>query len=422
MSIKTTYVKPDYYDKFKCIGTKCRHNCCSYAWKIAIDKKTYKKYKSVTQPKELADAFHKYVVKSTTELPNEYATIKHLPDPIHCPFEDDKHLCMIHKELGSEYLSKTCQVYPRNIVHYIPLAIQSIFVETSMTCGCEAVVKALLDNKDMMLIDTEVAEQTQNQIIQNSPITHATHKEKDRLILKDYYLIKSISIAIIQNRELCFEDRLILLGLFSSKLHTLEQEKRENDVAHEINLFVNSLDERAFAEAFHDTKSDFNRQLLISELMFKFLKSSKEEVYGFIEDKIFENLQVKDESLTPEEKIPILVEQYKRYLNNYANYMSDKQYFIENIFTNELFRQAMPFKKGLNIYENFQYLTMMFITYRYLVAFYLGDTKQITDEELIDITAYFGRTFLNDARDGKNIINFLGKDFTNLAEMALLIK
>ena len=35
---------PEYYNKFKCIASKCSDNCC-IGWEIDIDSKTYEKYK-----------------------------------------------------------------------------------------------------------------------------------------------------------------------------------------------------------------------------------------------------------------------------------------------------------------------------------------------------------------------------------------
>ena len=41
-------LKPFYYDDFKCIAGDCIDNCCQIQWKITIDEKTYKKYRSKT--------------------------------------------------------------------------------------------------------------------------------------------------------------------------------------------------------------------------------------------------------------------------------------------------------------------------------------------------------------------------------------
>lgn len=422
MKYNIVYVKPDYYDKFQCIGSDCRNNCCHYKWHISIDKKAYKQYRNFTSDKDFVNKFKNNVIVNENPIEHDYAHIKHLENPIRCPFEDENNLCIIHQKLGAESLSYTCKTFPRITTQYSPLNSDIIYIEKSLNAGCEVVVNSFLNNKEMMIIETEQKQETQNQIVNDTPKFLVKLKEEERPMLKYYYQIKSICIAILQNRELSFEDRLILLGFFLDKINKIEQEKNENTVEAEIELFINSIDEKSFAEVFKDIKSDYNRQLLISELMFKLFKNEKEEVFGRIEERVNKNLQFDAKHLTDEEKIPLIVEQYKRYLNNYNNFMSDKQHFIENLFVNEFFRTNMPFKNKINIYENFQYITMLFVAYRYIVSYYMGYNEKITDNELIDITTYFGRTFMNDGKDPRRVIEFLGKDFLSLAEMVLLIK
>ena len=36
-------LKPNYYDKFICIGHKCPDTCCQ-GWSIDVDQKSHKKY------------------------------------------------------------------------------------------------------------------------------------------------------------------------------------------------------------------------------------------------------------------------------------------------------------------------------------------------------------------------------------------
>ena len=43
------YIKPDFYDDFRCIASACRHSCCA-GWEIDIDEDTADYYA------ELSDA------------------------------------------------------------------------------------------------------------------------------------------------------------------------------------------------------------------------------------------------------------------------------------------------------------------------------------------------------------------------------
>ena len=37
-------VKPDYYDRFVCIGGKCKNNCCMGAWDIEVDDEALERF------------------------------------------------------------------------------------------------------------------------------------------------------------------------------------------------------------------------------------------------------------------------------------------------------------------------------------------------------------------------------------------
>ena len=48
-------LKPDYYDDFSCIADKCTISCCR-EWKINVDDVTYRKWKAVQPPEDVAGA------------------------------------------------------------------------------------------------------------------------------------------------------------------------------------------------------------------------------------------------------------------------------------------------------------------------------------------------------------------------------
>ena len=39
-------LKPDFYDGFACIASRCRDTCCA-GWEIEVDEETLKKYREV---------------------------------------------------------------------------------------------------------------------------------------------------------------------------------------------------------------------------------------------------------------------------------------------------------------------------------------------------------------------------------------
>ena len=94
---------PKYYNKFKCIADKCRHNCC-IGWEIDIDGNTLERYKAFT------DGYGKEITKTIdfTDTPHFK-----LSDSDRCPHLDERGLCGIITNLGDKYLCDICREHPR---------------------------------------------------------------------------------------------------------------------------------------------------------------------------------------------------------------------------------------------------------------------------------------------------------------------
>jgi len=95
---------PSYYSEFKCIGGKCKHNCC-IGWEIDIDSATMQKYES-------AEGVFK---KRFQENIDKGGDAPHfiLGKGERCPFLNKDNLCDIIIECGEGYLCEICNAHPR---------------------------------------------------------------------------------------------------------------------------------------------------------------------------------------------------------------------------------------------------------------------------------------------------------------------
>ena len=99
------YVFPSYYEKFKCIGSKCKHNCC-IGWGIDVDDETYELYK--TADGEWNKRFADNIVV-------ENGTAHFVMKGKRCPFLNEHNLCDIICELGENAICNICRDHPRFI-------------------------------------------------------------------------------------------------------------------------------------------------------------------------------------------------------------------------------------------------------------------------------------------------------------------
>ena len=132
---KTKAVRPEYADRFRCIGPACEDSCCA-GWQVDVDKVTYEKYQSVAPGplRVLIDAKIAPVPEETDSgIPSVFARIELLPS-LACPFHTADRLCQIQVELGEEYLSHTCATYPRRTLTIDNLADKTLAFSCPEAC------------------------------------------------------------------------------------------------------------------------------------------------------------------------------------------------------------------------------------------------------------------------------------------------
>lgn len=122
----------DWYNKFECIGKDCTMTCCTTAWNILVDEKTYETYQ------KLDTEFGKQIVEKID--PERRVFISDTDDK-RCPMLDGEGLCEIIKQMGPGYLCNTCKIYPRQMRGYG--AIQ----EWSVDLTCPAVAEYLFSEE-----------------------------------------------------------------------------------------------------------------------------------------------------------------------------------------------------------------------------------------------------------------------------------
>lgn len=143
-------VYPDYYNEFKCIATKCKHNCC-IGWEIDIDPKTAQHYQSSSSA--LRERFH--------------ACIDFSSDPPHfipaqderCPFLNNQNLCDVITHLGEEHLCTICAEHPR-FHNELPGR-----VESGLGMCCEEAARLILSKKEPASFIYEGEDECEDEII-----------------------------------------------------------------------------------------------------------------------------------------------------------------------------------------------------------------------------------------------------------------
>ncbi len=147
------YRQPRYFEEFKCVGGTCSNSCC-VGWDIFWRKNEIDKVINApncsAELKELMEtSFHP--AKNRDE---DMLTVT-LGEKRRCPFLTEDNFCRIQRELGAEYLSVVCGVYPRS--HIITKDVCYNYCYMS----CPTVMHKLLnEDKSADLINVPIKEHT----------------------------------------------------------------------------------------------------------------------------------------------------------------------------------------------------------------------------------------------------------------------
>lgn len=120
-------VRPDYYDKFACIGGKCIHNCCRGGWEIEIDDESMERFSN------LSGEFGERV---RAAINDEHIFIHKNG---HCPLLTDDGWCEMAQR--GEQLCIICDEYPRFTEYF------DDYAERGISLSCEAAADLILNSR-----------------------------------------------------------------------------------------------------------------------------------------------------------------------------------------------------------------------------------------------------------------------------------
>lgn len=410
---KRVVLIPQYMNLFQCIGSKCEDNCC-YGWRVNIDEKTYKKYRkiSVLNLKPLLD---KNVTRNRSNPSEEnYAKIK-MDESGVCPFLESDKLCIIHKKVGGEFLSKVCMTYPR-----VTNLINGIY-EKSVTLSCPEAARLVLLNSNIMEFDEiEESGDIQN-IIVNKMDTDSFQNVSN--VKRYFWQLRIFSISLIQNRKYSLSDRLIILGLFIKKV----REYLENDRLHEIPAIIEEYNQIIENENLVKSLGDIPTNLIIQmELMkefndqrFSMAFSKNNQSYIDCITKFLKGLEY-----TADSKVEEMGEKYKyAYLNYYEPFMREHEYIFENFLVNHMYKELFPVSSKEGIFDDYIKLVIHYSLIKMILIGMAAYNKKLDEALIVRLVYSFSRAIEHNKIFFNNTLKlFKENKYNTMAYMSILIK
>lgn len=322
---------PKYLQHFKCIGGQCEDNCC-IGWDVDVDKKTYKKYQQVKNPR-MKNELIKYC-KKNEYVDNEdinYAFIT-LTEEKRCSFLNADGFCMIQKHLGEDYLSNVCSDHPR-MTH----KIDGIY-ERSATPSCPEIARLLFENEHAMDL---VTIKTPEAIKLLTYSVNTQDKKNSDPLVRDLTNIRNQCMSYFQNDQQ-FEYQLMQMAAF---IH---------EKMHKQTLDVSKLLNRNSINSVSDEFKEFSKWVLDNLV----------------------DLGINDSTRFVQFHETLYLTQIELGYSKYLTFQNTYPYILRNWALNHIYKNLFPFSEGDSIEEALWLMLCRFVVVkRHLMALAVNEIE-----------------------------------------------
>jgi lysine-N-methylase len=359
---------PSHVQNFQC---KQCGECCLQKWRIEIDQKTYdkvkEKYTELGRDEELAKMMNR----------EESGRISMNFNKGRCTALTEETLCIFQKELGHEYLSNTCKVYPRHIT------VSSRGMEFALTFSCNAAAETLRNKEKIRVIEykDDAAE------LQYMKPNRAMYYLPERVSPKDlkhfYFEIEQGLVAIMQDRNYTVSERLVLIGLTIGKLLAFQgkdiQVEQIRDVLQNYRETVTvAPNHQAYLKAlWHVLNLRMNEE---GNTVFKNTVSTFSKMIAVSDEGIDLQAATMIAKLGPGQ-LMLPVEQFMQKWGRYVSPgMKECEHLLENYFVNFILKKELYFLNPVLAYFK---MALLYAVLNFYVTGYCTMTKKIVDETTI---------------------------------------
>lgn len=399
---------PQYMQQFSCIGSECEDSCC-VGWRVDIDEDTYKKYQK-SRDLELKQLFKKKVTRQRSNPSStSYAKIK-MEKGGRCSFLSEENLCKVQLNLGEEYLSNTCAVYPRSIN-----SINGV-IEKSATMSCPEAARLALLNPNGIDFD-EIEEPASGSIVKH---VKTDNLKIDNQPKKHFWELRIFSIQVIQDRSYTLAERLIILGMFYQKVQKQIDQGDVDGIPNVIAQFTNGMSNQGMKDQLDKIPTQLAVQMkLCKELVeYRVSQSITSQRYLDCLKEMLEGIQYTEEATVQE-----TTEHYKKaYEEFYEPFMTEHEYILENYLVNYVFKNLFPLGHK-TLFNDYVMLVIHYSMIKLHLIGMAGFHKGLTTDLVIKLIQSFAKTVEHNNVYLKRIFDLLNaNELTTMAYMAILVK
>jgi len=372
---------PSYYTGFRCIGGECGDLCCKRDWRIIIDKDTYWRYQGITDP-VFSQQIPGLLKRIESDKSNDFHYAELVLDEHNtCKFLQKDGLCGIQVKYGYDYLSRSCQLYPR-----ASTILSDDILEVSLYLTCPETISALFTPKPITFQVSEFEESDTYLALKRLAFRVSGSKKGGRLA--DFaFLIRQGCIDILQSRNIPLADRIFVVGTMLSSLTRHSASAPGTD---EINAKISAHIQIAKDGGLRleSNAEDEGMRAVMEAAMIKLVL--RRAAGGGQGGNLFSGL-VKAALAWASTQHPKGAGAFKmedfvktRTARYWQSFLTRREYVLENYFVSFVFCRAFPFSEQdeLDPYHHFIILAEQYAMMRILLCAHATEEEGITDKAL----------------------------------------
>jgi len=323
-----------------------------------------------------------------------------------CPYLTEKGLCEIQRDRGLKEMTKTCRIFPRRANSYFGR------VECSLSLGCERVLELLLAEKDGLLL-----EEGKPQIFEIFGSNYDIQDRRKYPKLRSYYDIQTLCLALLQSDNMTLENRLVLLGMAIEKVEALYQEGNGEHTAGYINNFLEMAQQQDVGKLLQAISNERPLAVFNSVMSALLTMNFPDTFKANILEKAAQAVDKKKKDNIEDPELEYFLECKERF----SQWISGKEYFLENVMVMYLLWSNIPFKNlEKSMWENYLYLVWVYVMVKGCLIFALN--KESTDEDMIDCCVIMFRKLGHNERNFLKIIDAYRAEGDTPAHAAILLR
>lgn len=417
--MKHIVLQPSFYDKFECIGSKCKNNCCCNTWTINFTKEEFRNIKRKMKSEEFKEIFQNAF---NIQKGSDYYTIK-FDEEERCKFLNENGLCKMYTEVGPENMGLVCKVFPRFCTRYIDK------YERFLSIGCEEVINLLIEEKEGILLEVKQTEITEVERISSTTVPKEFLKKDP--IFHYWTDIKMLILGVLQNREYDFGERMVVLGLAMKKMDEMNKKGQQYKLKEYIQGFITDFNDIKNKDVYSKIFQNINRDGYIRamQVLTSYFLNPTENVSKF-KDIVENRIQLKRSAMVDdveklkENKVQVKIEfdnkKYSEAIQEFKEFLKGREYWIENVMIEGFLTARCPFRIPGGIWKNYCAMAVTYSVFLFTLTCCLK--KDSTKEDFIYYVVQIARTMFHNEERTKEMEKHLNETESNtLAHMAMLV-